>query len=140
MLKKLVLSMIGCNLNRSLISNARILIVDNDSSNTAESTVNELKEKYGTGHEISYFNYPVKGLSNVRNELLKKGLDQDPDFLVFVDDDEYVTPDWLNELVGTIVSNNGDMTMGPVISSVSKNIPGIYHAGLNVVTTSITPD
>jgi succinoglycan biosynthesis protein ExoM len=123
MLKKLVLSIIGCNLDESLIGEINIIIVDNDAIKSAESTVNELKEKYGAGLNINYSSYTVQGLSNVRNELLKIGLKQNPDFLVFVDDDEYVSPDWLNELVGSILLNNGDMTMGPINSVVSKNVP-----------------
>ena len=119
-----------CNFDKSLIRDVNIIIVDNDVCRTAESVVNELIEKNVTEHEISYFSYPVKGLSNVRNELLKNGLEHNPDFLVFVDDDEYVSPDWLNELVGTILTNNGDMTMGPVNSKVSSNVPGYISCWL----------
>ena len=131
MLKKLVLSIFGCNLNESLIREVSIIIVDNDALKSAESVVNELKGKHAAKYEISYFSYPVQGLSNVRNELLKNGIKQNPDFLIFVDDDEYVTPDWLNELVGTIIINNGDMTMGPVNSVVSKKIPGYISCWLD---------
>jgi succinoglycan biosynthesis protein ExoM len=131
MLNKLVISIINCNLDQSLIREVNIIIADNDISRSAESTVNELNEMHGTDHKITYLSYPVKGLSNVRNVLLKNGLEQDPDFLVFVDDDEYVTPDWLNELVGTVISNNGDMTMGPVSSQVSKNTPDYISCWLD---------
>ena len=41
--------------------------------------------------KLHYHNYPIKGLSNVRNEIMEKALLLDPDFVVFVDDDEYVT-------------------------------------------------
>lgn len=126
MLKNLVLSINRCDLNKSLIANINIIIVDNDIDKTAEKTVFELKERFYGFLKINYHNYPVKGLSNVRNELLKKALELNPDFIVFIDDDEYASVEWLNELVEAIIINNGDMAMGPVISvfdsSVSKYI------------------
>jgi len=123
LLKKLVISILECNIDRSLIKDVSIIIVDNDAGKTAEPAVTGLKENNRKDHEIAYYHLPLKGLSNVRNELLQIGMDRNPDFLVFVDDDEFVSQNWLNELVGTIVKNNGDMTMGPVISHVSKKIP-----------------
>ena len=123
MLKKLVISILECNIDKSLIKDVSIIIVDNDACKTAELVVSELKQNNTRDHEITYCHFPQKGLSNVRNELLKIGLDRNPDFLVFVDDDEFVSGNWLNELVGTIIRNNGDMAMGPVNSLVSKKIP-----------------
>lgn len=131
MLKKLVSSILECNLNKALIRDVDIVIVDNDVSKTAESTVNELHEKHGTEHKISYFSYSVKGLANVRNELIRIGLELNPEFLVFVDDDEFVTPEWLNELVLTIISNNGDLVMGPVNSVLKKKVPESISSWLN---------
>jgi len=122
MLKKLILSIIGCKINKSLIKDIKIIVVDNDVAKTAELVINELKEKLCTKSEINYFNFPIKGLSNVRNESIKSALLLNPDFLVFVDDDEYVTSEWLNELVKTIIANKGDLTMGPVISIMGNKI------------------
>jgi len=122
MLKKLVLSILDCNIDTSLISSRNIVIVDNDAEMSAEATVAVLKENEAKGEEINYSCFPAKGLANVRNELLRIGLSLNPDFIVFVDDDEYVTADWLNELVGTIESNKGDMAMGPVNSVVGEHV------------------
>ena len=122
MLKKLILSIIDCKINKSLIKDIKIIVVDNDVAKTAELVINELKEKLCTKSEINYFNFPIKGLSNVRNESIKSALLLNPDFLVFVDDDEYVTSEWLNELVKTIIANKGDLTMGPVISIMGNKI------------------
>lgn len=122
MLKKLVISIVSCNINRSLIGSLNIIIVDNDALRSAEPTVEEMKNKNMGNPGIFYFNFPEKGLANVRNELLKRGLELEPDFLVFVDDDEFVTLEWLNELVKTIEKNKGDMVMGPVQSLVNRNI------------------
>ena len=131
MLKKLVTSIRECNIDKALISLVNIVIVDNDAARSAESTVTGLIETSVTGGEINYSCFPEKGLANVRNELLRIGLSMNPDFLVFVDDDEFVTPGWLNELVGTIISNNGDLTMGPVNSVVGSDIPDYISSWLD---------
>jgi succinoglycan biosynthesis protein ExoM len=123
LLRKLVLSIIGCRLNKTLIKDVSIIIVDNDIDKTAELTVGEFKEIYSETFEIQYINYPVKGLSNVRNELIRNGLMLKPDYLVFIDDDEYVSPEWLNELVKTTIENKADITMGPVVTERNSNIP-----------------
>ena len=115
MLEKLVNSIYTCNIERKFISAIDILIVDNDIEQTAEATSLQLKNRCPLTFNLHYHNYPIKGLSNVRNEIIEKALLLEPDFVVFVDDDEYVTRDWLNELIYTAVINDGDMAMGPVI-------------------------
>ena len=122
MLRKLVLSIIGCRLNNSLIKDVSIIIVDNDIERTAELIVGELKEEYGKRYNIQYNNYPVKGLANVRNELIRIALMLNPDYLVFVDDDEYVSPGWLNEFVNAITQTKADIIMGPVITENNYKI------------------
>ena len=87
MLKNLVLSIVSNEFNKSLIKEVCIIIADNDVNMTAEPTVNALKKSCITGIDILYISYPVKGLSNVRNELLKRAFLSGADFLVFIDDD-----------------------------------------------------
>ncbi len=116
MLEKLILSIISCNVNKSLVKDFHIIIVDNDALRTAESVTNELTERFYDSYKIDYFNHPVKGISIVRNELIKQALLTNPDFIVFIDDDEYVTTEWLNELLKTIISNNADAARGPVLA------------------------
>src|ERR1035437_8313843 len=82
MLKKLILSIITCNINKSLIKNVTIIVVDNDIDKTAEKIVNELKERFYETSNLHYFNYDKKGLSNVRNKLFNKALEYNPDYIV----------------------------------------------------------
>src|SRR3954463_9817131 len=122
LLKKLVLSISKCDIDASLIKDFTIIIVDNDDCKTAISVVDELKEElHSFTNKITYVNYPVKGLSNVRNELIRNALLLNPDYIAFVDDDEYVSTEWLNELVKTITVNKADIVLGPVISLVNHN-------------------
>ena len=124
LLEKLVNSIYTCSIDEKFISAVDILIIDNDQNQTAKATTSGLKNNCPFNFKLHYHNYPLKGLSNVRNEILEKAYLFEPDFIVFVDDDEYVTKPWLNELIYTIVNNKGDMAMGPVIPefevSVSK--------------------
>jgi|WetSurSiteA1Bulk_404760.scaffolds.fasta_scaffold02759_5 succinoglycan biosynthesis protein ExoM len=116
LLKELLLSIAACNIDKSLIEDLQLIIADNDNSLTALSIVNLLKEELNASFQINYLNFPVKGLSNIRNELLRNAFQLNPDLIVFIDDDEKVTTEWLNALVRAIVQNNGDMAMGPVLS------------------------
>lgn len=123
MLKKLLMSISKINIDESLIKEVNIIIVDNDIERTAEIIVNELKDKLPALYSLSYYNYPNKGLSNVRNELIRYALLFNPDFIDFIDDDEYVGTDWLNELVKTIINCNADAVRGPVIAVSEETVP-----------------
>jgi len=122
MLKKLVQSIVVSNFDKALIKEVYIIVVDNDEKKTAEPVINELKEKYNDLFLIDYSCHPLKGISNVRNESIKRALSFNPDFLVFVDDDEYVAAEWLNELVKTILNNDADAVRGPAIAVLDKTI------------------
>lgn len=122
LLKSLISSILNCNIDKSLIKCVDIIIVDNDIDMSAELIKNELGGSLNGIYKLYYYNFPIKGLSNVRNELIRKSMLQNPDFLLFIDDDEYVTVDWLNELVKVITRNDGDMAIGPVLSVFSTKI------------------
>ena len=127
MLQKLLLSILDCNIDKSIIKDINIIVVDNDIDKTAETVVTELKEKFYENSKLHYFNYSKKGLSNVRNELFKRALEYHPDFIVGIDDDEYVTSNWLNELLITITLTGGDIAVGPGIPVFEDKVP-IYVA------------
>ncbi|SKB62101.1 Glycosyl transferase family 2 [Salegentibacter holothuriorum] len=122
MLEKLINSIYKCSIDRKFISTVEILIVDNDRDKTAEEIILQHKSSDSPKFKLHYHNYPIKGLSNVRNEIIKKALLFDPDFVVFIDDDQYVTEHWLNELIYTTVKNKGDMVMGPVVPAFEVKV------------------
>jgi len=122
MLKELILSIFENKIDKQLINNVYIIIVDNDIDKTAETIVNGINEGPVTPYKLLYFNHPLKGLSNVRNELLNKALLQNPDFIIFIDDDEFVTSYWLVELLKTIIKNDADAARGPVIAKFNNRI------------------
>ena len=123
MVRKLILSISDLKIDKTLIQNISIIVVDNDIEKSAEETINKLRIEFEGIHKLYYYNYAVKGLSNVRNELLRKSFELTPDFIVFIDDDEFVTREWLNELVKTITINNADVARGPAFAEIDNNIP-----------------
>jgi succinoglycan biosynthesis protein ExoM len=122
MLKNLILSINGSDINKSLVNKINIIVVDNDIDKTAEKTVIELKARFNNSIKLNYYNYPVKGLSNVRNELFKQAFEYNPDFIVCIDDDEFPTSDWLNQLLLTITTIKADIVLGPVIPVFGNDV------------------
>jgi len=121
MLKKLIQSIIESHLDTGLLKEVNLLIVDNDRDKSAEKTVNEFKETIDPFIKIYYCCFPQKGLANVRNHIIIKSIQLVPDFLVFIDDDEYVTINWISELVKVIVEKNADAVRGPVLAQLDTN-------------------
>jgi glycosyltransferase involved in cell wall biosynthesis len=115
MLQKLIVSIVNCQIDKSLIDEITIIVVDNDIDRTAEETVNELKGRFPDGYKLNYINYPVKGLSNVRNEIFNRAVEFHPDYILCIDDDQYATSEWLSELYGTIKKVKSEIVLGPVI-------------------------
>jgi hypothetical protein len=66
---------------------------------------------------------PTKGLVNVRNALIKEALDLHPDFLAFIDDDQFADKEWLSEMIQTLVVTGGDLAVGPVVPVFEKKVP-----------------
>lgn len=122
MLKKLILSINECNIDKSLIKNINIIVVDNDIDKTAKRIIEKLADKSYSSFKVSYYNYPVKGLSNVRNEIFDRALELDPDYIICIDDDEYPSLDWLNNLLLTITKIKADIILGPVIPVFENNV------------------
>jgi hypothetical protein len=46
--------------------------------------------------DINYVNYPVKGLSNIRNKIISDYRESCCDFLLMIDDDQMITPGFLD--------------------------------------------
>lgn len=71
-----------------------IILVDNDSTDNTKNEIKRLQNVHPT-RSIIYVYEPIIGVANARNTGAKiaKG-----DILVFIDDDAYAAPDWLEKL------------------------------------------
>lgn len=123
MLAKLVRSIYTCERNDQLIKSIDLLIVDNDIKASAKKIAEELKLECPTDFGFEYRNFTEKGLSKVRNEILAKAIGMKPDYILFIDDDEYVSNHWLEQIVSTALINEADMVNGPVIPVLEIKVP-----------------
>ena len=87
----------------------RVCVVDNDPSGSAAPVIDEFHLP------ISYVREPRPGIAAARNRALDE-LTEDDDFIVFVDDDERVTPNWLTHLLATQKEYGATVVSGPVVS------------------------
>jgi succinoglycan biosynthesis protein ExoM len=104
----------------------RILVVDNDSEPTARNIVTEFRSR--TDIHVDYKHVPGQNISVARNA----GLDATvTPWLVFVDDDEYASTNWLAELVASRDGVNA--VFGPCEAIYGDGTPdwirqGDYHS------------
>jgi succinoglycan biosynthesis protein ExoM len=92
---------------------AHILVVDNDPEASARQFVTE----FGKTHPVRYVCEATPGISAARN----RALDESSAYqqLVFIDDDERPTGDWLRLLLETQQEYGSTAVVGPVVSEYS---------------------
>lgn len=100
-----------------------IVIVDNDKNELAKDVVQAFKDKLN----IIYQKEEKRGISYARNKCLEIVRNVDCDYVAFIDDDEYVCKEWLNEFVKGIKKLDADIVRGPVERVWKFNIPKWYE-------------
>lgn len=123
MLLKLIDSILECDLRFNIINKINIIIIDNDPNKSAKKIAEHFKSRVSSPFEIHYDLLTVKGLSYIRNELIKKAFSLNSNYLIFVDDDEYVCKEWLDELVSAILKTKAEAVRGPVRAKLNDSIP-----------------
>jgi len=123
MLSKTISSILDNDITGLGLRCIHIVVVDNDSDQSARETVDSWSRKTQEPYQIKYRGYPKKGLSNVRNELLHQALLLDPMYIIFIDDDEYASERWLANLIACIKNNQADMVLGSVSSVFEYEVP-----------------
>lgn len=97
-----------------------VLVVDNDPLASARITAEKARAKYVVEEE--------PGISAARNRGIEESSSYDA--IVFVDDDEYVVPEWLRELVAMQQKTGAGAVFGPVVSELPRTVPQwIEHGG-----------
>jgi glycosyltransferase involved in cell wall biosynthesis len=109
-----------------------IVVVDNDSDASAKSLCDEFRDKME--NSLHYFVEPERGLSSVRNRLLKEANRLHAGFIAFIDDDEQPGPDWLVKHMTAMHKYQADVCTGPVLATGSK-----YHSPQKVKDNGTTP-
>lgn len=89
-----------------------IIIADNDSAGSAGDTVERLEKELGI--PIDYAIEPGRGIPFARNNVLRRAVANGVEWLAFIDDDEWVAPDWLVNYWHYMQANPADVYTGPV--------------------------
>jgi len=98
----------------------RIIIIDNDADASAKRVVENLAGVADV--DIIYDVEPEQNISLARNRALSHTLNT-ADYIIFVDDDEYASIDWLQNHIDTAVELCADVVFGPVIPVYPENFP-----------------
>ena len=101
-------------------SDLRVLVVDNDPARSAEALCARLVSR--ARWPIEYRCEPRRGIAQARNHVLATATAR-ADFTAFVDDDEFVDPLWLDELLAVAGSYGADVVFGPVLSCFESEVP-----------------
>ena len=83
-----------------------VVVVDNDADATGRSVAN------GTDLDLRYVIEPVPGIASARNRCVSEAMRYRPDWIVFIDDDEWAEPTWLSELTSAVHANPVDGCQG----------------------------
>lgn len=103
-----------------------IIVVDNDPQATSQEFVSTLQKSYRWS--IKYVCEKRRGIPFARNTAIYNCSDNF-DYIVFIDDDEYVEALWLEELLIAQKEYNADVVTGPVIPKFTKAPPRWIEEG-----------
>lgn len=109
-----------------------IVIVENCPEEPASAILGDIQSR--SRWPLTYVLEPVRGIVAARNRGLAEAA-EDTDFIAFVDDDETVSPGWLNAMLTTIIATNATAVQGPVIPDYETTPPDwiddlrIFHLG-----------
>jgi len=114
------------------LTNITVLVADNDPTKRTARDVVEAKLAGGYKWPIEIISVTERGISQARNALLSRAfLDKDTIALAMIDDDQWVEPNWLIELINTQTATGAD-----VVGSWTKpdfgGPPPDWSAGLAV--------
>ncbi|MGH3354148.1 MAG: glycosyltransferase family 2 protein [Nocardioides sp.] len=126
-----------------LVPGARLLVVDNDEQPSAAPAVAAVA---GDDVRVTYVHEPTPGIAAARNRALSEAGPEA--VVVFIDDDEQPSADWLPTLVACWQSSGAAAVVGPVVSRfIGEPDPWIAAGGFfqrlrhptgTVVTTAAT--
>ena len=103
-----------------------LLVVDNDPERSASPVVDCFRGS-STFANVTYIVEPSRGVGNARNAALR----QDPDFdvLIFFDDDQVPSRDWLLAILTHHESDPDALWCGPVIAQLPDELPDWARGG-----------
>lgn len=123
MLARLLTSVAKCDASDLTI---HAVVVDND---PAQSACPVVRSACDAGLKATYAPEPAGGISRARNRLAREALAHSPDYVIFVDDDEWVERDWLIKAVETAQTTSAASVAGPVVPIYDAGVPRWVERG-----------
>ncbi len=118
MLRRLLQSLQALTFSKVSEPGITIVVVDNDPSLSARPVIAEfLCKRYPLRYRVER----RPGISFARNTALE--MSRAADFVALVDDDEEVSPDWLDELLNAQAAFGADIVAGPVLPQFQVSPP-----------------
>lgn len=98
-----------------------ILVVNNDLESHAQvqKIIEDIRPQLP--FKVELFMEPARGISQARNKVIDAASVYDA--LIFIDDDEYATPEWLLTLLKTWQNTGADIVTGPVMADMPPEAP-----------------
>ena len=106
----------------------QIIVADNDDGPSARELVERTARECNLA--LTYLHAPARNISIARNACLNKAAG---DFAAFIDDDELVSPEWLESMLATQEKTAADVILGPVRAFYDSDCPlwmrrGDFHS------------
>lgn len=106
-----------------------VIVVDNDFRQTARETVEEVAGTGGYPWRLLYEAEPEQNIALARNRAVARGMAEGADFFAFVDDDETVRADWLDQLLLIQQQSQALAVGGAVVPRFSDEVPAWVKRG-----------
>ncbi len=98
-----------------------VVVVDNDADGAGKAVCERLAASYRW--PLSAVIEPERGISFARNRAIALALEQAPDFIAMLDDDEWPAPGWLKALLQVQADTGAAVIAGPVLPEFSRPPP-----------------
>lgn len=89
----------------------RVFVIDNDPDGGANQVVEALERELQV--PLEYHHQPNRGIVWARNTALEAALAWQPEWIAWMDDDEWPDPLWLRHVLDTQRTTGADVVMGP---------------------------
>lgn len=105
----------------------RLVVVDNDERPSAEPVVRRVAAE--AGREVGYLHRPARNISLARNAVIEEAEREGTPLVAFLDDDEWVGPDWLARLLEAKDATGADAVFGPIHGIYGEDAPDWMRRG-----------
>ncbi len=141
MLQDCLASLLAMNRGReSNRLNVVLLVIDNNQSHhEVEEIVHSFSRQTQPGLTVTDCHQPVRGIAHARNCAIDYAKKEKADFIAYLDDDEVVSPDWIEALHQTISLSKADIVQAPVLYRYPKGTSSWFFQKQKRSPEELTP-